>query len=142
MSGLIILYIIVIVLVVLFLALNFGLAPHNPDKEKAGAFECGFSSWLGQNRKEFNAIFFLLGLAFLIFDLELLTIFPFAMSIYENGPYGLTCCFIFMIIVTAGFCFELGRNALSLDSRQSNEYFKDDKKRINSLIQALGVRDN
>ena len=58
-------------------------------------------------------------------DLEILVIYPFGVSEYENNIYGLIIVLIFIIIITIGFVFELGKNALKIDSRQSTiEFFK------------------
>lgn len=108
-----------ICLILLFI--NLILAPHNPYQEKKTAFECGFHSFLGQNRSQFNVSFFIFALLFLLFDLEILLIYPYAISGYNNSIYGLTVMLIFFIILTLGFIFELGKEALSLFSKQLQE---------------------
>ena len=100
------------------LAINLAFAPHNPYQEKASAFECGFHSFLGQNRTQFSISFFIFALLFLLFDLEILLIYPYSVSSYNNGLYGLLTMLGFFIILTLGFAFELGKNALKLESRQ------------------------
>lgn len=60
MSSVTLLFIIVSIIALLFLALNFILAPHNPYQEKYSIFECGFHSFLGQNRSQFGVKFFIL----------------------------------------------------------------------------------
>jgi NADH-ubiquinone oxidoreductase chain 3 len=119
MSSLIFFFIFVFVLTLLFLVLNFLLAPHNPYQEKYSIFECGFHSFLGQNRTQFGIKFFIFALIYLLLDLEILVIYPFSVSEYENDIYGLLIVLIFIIIITIGFVFELGKNALKIDSRQS-----------------------
>ena len=94
------------------------LAPHNPYDEKDSAFECGFHSFLGQNRSEFSISFFIFALLFLLFDLEILLVYPYVVSAYVNGIFGLIVMLIFFLVLTLGFVFELGKNALSIDSRQ------------------------
>jgi len=101
------------------LALNMLLAPHSPYKEKNGPYECGFDSFRGQNRSEFSISFFIFGLLFLLFDLEILLIFPYTVSSYNNGSYGLFFAIIFLLILTVGFIFEIGRGALQINSRQT-----------------------
>ncbi len=135
MSSVTFLFIFVSVLTLLFLILNFALAPHNPYQEKYSIFECGFHSFLGQNRTQFGVKFFIFALVYLILDLEILIIYPFGMSGYENGVYGLLIVLIFIGIVTAGFVFELGKSALKIDSRQSYNYFYKSKKFINTFIE-------
>ena len=135
MSGTTFLFIFVCVIAILFLALNFILAPHNPYQEKYSIFECGFHSFLGQNRTQFGVKFFIFALVYLLLDLEILVIYPYGLSSYENGIYGLIIVLLFIGIITAGFVFELGKNALKIDSRQSNNYFYKSKKFINMFTE-------
>ena len=106
------------ILALLLLAINLILAPHNPYQEKSSTFECGFHSFLGQNRTQFSISFFIYALLFLLFDLELLVIYPYVVSSYTNGGYGLSIMLGFFIILTMGFAFELGKKALNIDSKQ------------------------
>jgi adenosylmethionine-8-amino-7-oxononanoate aminotransferase/NADH:ubiquinone oxidoreductase subunit 3 (subunit A) len=87
-------------------------------QEKYSIFECGFHSFLGQNRTQFGIKFFIFGLVFLLLDLEILLIFPFPLSGYVNGIYGLILALIFLFLLTLGFIFELGKSALKIESRQ------------------------
>ena len=119
MSGMTFLFIFVSIIAILFLVLNFVLAPHNPYQEKYSIFECGFHSFLGQNRTQFGVKFFIFALVYLLLDLEILVIYPYGLSSYENGVYGLIVVLLFIAIITAGFVFELGKGALKIDSRQS-----------------------
>src|ERR1700742_1852444 len=135
MSSVTFLFIFVCVLAILFLILNFVLAPHNPYQEKYSIFECGFHSFLGQNRAQFGVKFFIFALVYLVLDLEILVIFPFGMSGYENGIYGLIIVLLFIGIITAGFVFELGKNALKIESRQSYNYYFKSKNFINTFME-------
>jgi NADH-ubiquinone oxidoreductase chain 3 len=108
------------VLSFILLAVNLIIAPHNPYGEKKTAFECGFHSFLDQNRTQFNISFFVFALLFLLFDLEILLVYPYAVSSYINNVYGLIVMLLFLIFLTLGFVFELGKNALSISSRQYN----------------------
>jgi NADH-ubiquinone oxidoreductase chain 3 len=135
MSSVTLIFVIVAVIALLFLVLNFVLAPHNPYQEKYSIFECGFHSFLGQNRSQFGVKFFIFALVYLLLDLEILLIYPYGMSIYENGIYGLIIMLIFTFIITAGFVFELGKSALKIDSRQSYDYFYKSQKFINTFIE-------
>jgi len=119
MSSIMIFFIVVSILTVLFLLLNFLFAPHNPYQEKYSIFECGFHSFLGQNRMQFGIKFFIVAILYLIFDIEILVMYPFAISMSINNIYGLSLLLIFIFIITTGFVFELGKNALKIDSRQS-----------------------
>jgi len=118
MTSITFFFVFVPLLAVIFLAVNFLLAPHNPYLEKDSAFECGFHSFLGQNRTQFSISFFIFALLFLLFDLEILLVYPYVVSAYANGIYGLVVMLIFFLALTLGFAFELGKNALKIDSRQ------------------------
>ena len=111
---------VIIILAIILLAVNLIFAPHNPYEEKDSAFECGFHSFLGQNRSEFSISFFIFALLFLLFDLEILLVYPYVVSAYANGIFGLIIMLLFFLVLTLGFAFELGKNALSIESRQSN----------------------
>ena len=135
MSSMSIFILVSSVIALLFLLINFIFAPHNPYQEKYSIFECGFHSFLGQNRSQFGVKFFIFALVYLLLDLEILLIYPYGMSIYENGLYGLIIILIFTFIITAGFVFELGKSALKIDSRQSYTYFYKSQKFINTFIE-------
>ena len=105
-------------LALVLLAINLIFAPHNPYQEKNSAFECGFHSFLGQNRTQFSISFFVFALLFLLFDLEILLVYPYIVSAYTNDIYGLVIMLLFFLLLTLGFAFELGKNALKIDSRQ------------------------
>jgi len=121
MTSQTIFFIFVPILAILLLGLNIVLAPHNPYEEKDSAFECGFHSFLGQNRSEFSISFFIFALLFLLFDLEILLVYPYVVSAYLNGIFGLIIMLIFFLVLTLGFAFELGKNALSIESRQTKD---------------------
>jgi len=119
MNTFIIYLFIVLVVGLLLLSINFLLAVHYPYMEKKTAFECGFHSFLFQNRTQFNISFFIFALLFLLFDLEILLIFPYTMSAYNNNIYGLLIMLIFFILLTAGLVYELGKKALTIYSKQN-----------------------
>src|SRR6516162_10502967 len=126
MNSTIIFFIFIPLLAFIFLIINLLLAPHNSYKEKDSVFECGFHSFLGQNRTQFSISFFIFALLFLLFDLEILLVYPYLVSAYSNGIYGLTIMLVFFLVLTLGFAFELGKNALKIDSRQIfNFHIKD-----------------
>jgi NADH-ubiquinone oxidoreductase chain 3 len=118
MTNTIFFLIFVPILSLILLLINILLAPNNPYKEKNSVFECGFHSFLGQNRTQFSISFFIFALLFLLFDLEILLIYPYIVSAYTNGIYGLIIMLIFFLVLTLGFAFELGKNALKIDSKQ------------------------
>ncbi len=122
MSSLTFFFILSPILAILLLSINLLLSPHNPYQEKDSAFECGFHSFLGQNRTQFSISFFIFALLFLLFDLEILLVYPYIVSAYSNGIYGLIVMLVFFLVLTIGFVFELGKNALKIDSRQMYEF--------------------
>lgn len=113
-------FIIVPLISLLLLAVNLVFAPHNPYVEKKRPFECGFTSFFGQNRTQFSISFFIFALLFLLFDLEILLVYPYLVSAYTNEAYGLFILLIFLSALTLGFAYELGKKALAIDSRQTN----------------------
>jgi len=120
MSSLTFFFLFIPFLSFVLLGINILLSPHNPYQEKNSAFECGFHSFLGQNRTQFSISFFIFALLFLLFDLEILLVYPYVVSAYTNGIYGLIIMLVFFLVLTLGFVFELGKNALKIDSRQMN----------------------
>src|ERR1700761_1725468 len=120
MSSMSFFILVVCIIAILFLIINLLFAPHNPYQEKYSIFECGFHSFL-QTRLPFNITFFIYALVYLILDLEILLIFPFAVSAYINNIYGLSIMLLFTIIITIGFVFELGKGALKISSKQNIE---------------------
>src|SRR5215471_601544 len=110
------------ILALILLVINLLFFPHNFYQEKDSAFECGFHSFLGQNRTQFSISFFIFALLFLLFDLEILLVFPYIVSAYFNGLYGLIIMLVFFIVLTLGFAFELGKNALKIESKQTYSF--------------------
>ena len=110
------------ILAIILLEVNLILSPHNPYQEKDSAFECGFHSFLGQNRTQFSISFFIFALLFLLFDLEILLVYPYVVSAYTNEIYGLVIMLVFFLVLTLGFAFELGKNALKIESRQTYSF--------------------
>jgi len=122
MTSLTFFFLFIPILAVLLLFINLLLSPHNPYQEKDSVFECGFHSFLGQNRTQFSISFFIFALLFLLFDLEILLVYPYIVSGYTNDIYGLLVMLLFFTILTVGFVFELGKNALKIDSRQISNF--------------------
>jgi NADH-ubiquinone oxidoreductase chain 3 len=120
MTSQIFFFLLIPILAIILLAVNLIFAPHNPYEEKNSPFECGFHSFLGQNRSEFSISFFIFALLFLLFDLEILLVYPYVVSAYVNAIFGLIIMLIFFIVLTLGFAFELGKNALFIESRQTD----------------------
>lgn len=102
------------------LLINFILAPHQPYQEKKTPFECGYHSFLAQNRTQFTISFFVFALLFLLFDLEIVMIYPYVVSSHFNEGYGFIVMITFVVVLTLGFVFELGKNALKVETKQEN----------------------
>lgn len=134
MSSMTFFIILVTLIAFLFLVINLLFAPHNPYQEKYSIFECGFHSFLGQNRTQFGIKFFIFALVYLLLDLEILLTFPFAVSEYLNNIYGLLITLGFIGIITIGFVFELGKSALKIDSKQTLILFKAKPYYITELL--------
>ena len=122
MNAITILFLFVPVLVVILLMANVLLAAHRPDTEKVTAYECGFSPIYGQTRAPFSIQYYLVGILFLIFDLEILLLYPIAVTLYNVSIYGFWIAIIFFTVLTLGFVYELGKGAL---------YFTDQRSAIN-----------
>ena len=120
MTSITFFFVFIPILSIILLGVNIIFSPHNPYQEKNSAFECGFHSFLGQNRTQFSISFFIFALLFLLFDLEILLVYPYVVTAYINGIYGLIIMLIFFSILTIGFIFELGKNALKIETRQMN----------------------
>ena len=97
-----------------FIVLNFLFSPKNPDPEKLSAYECGFEAF-GDSRMEFDVRFYLVAILFIIFDLEIAFLFPWAISLGTLGPLGFWSMMIFLFILTIGFVYEWKKGALDWD---------------------------
>ena len=97
-----------------FIILNFLLSPKNPDPEKLSAYECGFEAF-GDSRMEFDVRFYLVAILFIIFDLEIAFLFPWAISLGNIGTLGFWSMMIFLFVLTIGFVYEWKKGALDWD---------------------------
>ena len=126
MKNLILLFIIIPILAVLLLGLNFLLSPHKPDEAKLSIYECGFQTIPGQTRSTFQIHFYIVGLLFLVFDLEILLLFPVGVTLYQVSTFGFSIAIIFFIILTIGFVLEISSGAVSLSN--SNNLLESNEK--------------
>ena len=94
-----------------FIVLNFIFSPKNPDPEKLSAYECGFEAF-SDSRIEFDVRFYLVAILFIIFDLEIAFLFPWAISLGNIGILGFSSMMIFLFILTIGFIYEWKKGAL------------------------------
>ena len=97
-----------------FIVLNFLFSPKNPDSEKLSAYECGFEAF-GDSRMEFDVRFYLVAILFIIFDLEIAFLFPWAISLGNLGVLGFWSMMIFLFVLSVGFVYEWKKGALDWD---------------------------
>tara|TARA_Y100000590_G_scaffold139731_1_gene160068 strand:- start:2346 stop:2714 length:369 start_codon:yes stop_codon:yes gene_type:complete len=97
-----------------FIVLNFLLSPKKPDPEKLSAYECGFEAF-SDSRMEFDVRFYLVAILFIIFDLEIAFLFPWAVTLGSIGALGFWSMMIFLFILTIGFIYEWKKGALDWD---------------------------
>lgn len=112
--------ILVVLLGSILLAVNLLLAPHVPYKEKKTPFECGYHSF-NQTRFPIEIKPLIFALMFVIFDVELVSAFPYVVSSMANERFGFVIFIVFVVILCVGFIFELGKGALTIESRQSKD---------------------
>ena len=94
-----------------FILANYLAAPSNPDPEKLSAYECGFEAF-DDSRMEFDVRFYLVAILFIIFDLEIAFLFPWAISLGNIGALGFWSMMIFLSVLTIGFIYEWRKGAL------------------------------
>lgn len=108
------------ILVLLALAIGLGLvlilaaaviAVRSPDPEKLSAYECGFNAF-DDARMKFDVRFYLVSILFIIFDLEVAFLFPWAISLGDVGLYGFWSMMVFLAVLTIGFAYEWKKGAL------------------------------
>ena len=108
--------------ILVFLVIAFGLAcvmvlaplviaRSKPDAEKLSAYECGFEAF-GDARGKFDVRFYLVAILFIIFDLEVAMLFPWAVALPEIGVFGFWSMMVFLGILTIGFIYEWKKGAL------------------------------
>jgi NADH:ubiquinone oxidoreductase subunit 3 (subunit A) len=101
-----------LLLSLLLVGLPFVLGtPYKPDPEKVSPYECGFDPF-DDARNQFDIRFYLVAILFIIFDLEVTFLFPWAVSLNRIGLFGFWSMMIFLIILTVGFIYEWKKGAL------------------------------
>jgi NADH-quinone oxidoreductase subunit A len=93
------------------LALGFVLAPRRPDAQKDSPYECGFDAF-EDARMKFDVRYYLVAILFIIFDLEIAFLFPWAVVLKSVGMVGLVAMILFLGILVVGFIYEWKRGAL------------------------------
>ena len=100
-----------VVLATVMVLLPVVLAPHKPDVEKLSSYECGFEAF-GDARGRFDVRFYLVAILFIIFDLEVAFLFPWAISLEKIGTFGFWSMMMFLGVLTIGFIYEWKKGAL------------------------------
>jgi len=96
------------------LVVPFLVAFRQPDPEKLSAYECGFNAF-DDARMKFDVRFYLVAILFIIFDLEVSFLFPWAVAFGDLGLYGFWSMMIFLGVLTVGFIYEWRKGALEWD---------------------------
>jgi NADH-quinone oxidoreductase subunit A len=96
---------------VLPIAGGFLLAPHRPDSEKLSPYECGFEAF-EDSRMKFDVRYYLVAILFIIFDLEIAFLFPWAVVLKDIGLFGFMAMMLFLGILVVGFIYEWKKGAL------------------------------
>ena len=102
------------VLGVAFLAIPALIAPKSPDPEKLSSYECGFNAF-DDARMKFDVRFYLVSILFIIFDLEVAFLFPWAVAFKDVGAFGFWSMMVFLGVLTIGFVYEWRKGALEWD---------------------------
>ncbi|MBN8534809.1 MAG: NADH-quinone oxidoreductase subunit A [Rhizobiales bacterium] len=92
----------------------FAVAYKNPDPEKLSAYECGFNAF-DDARMKFDVRFYLVAILFIIFDLEVAFLFPWAVALKDIGAFGFWSMMVFLFVLTVGFVYEWKKGALEWD---------------------------
>ena len=87
------------------------IAPHRPDEQKLSPYECGFEAF-GDSRMKFDVRYYLVAILFILFDLEIAFLFPWAIANGTVGMVGFSAAMIFLIVLTVGFLYEWKKGAL------------------------------
>ncbi|MBS0236589.1 MAG: NADH-quinone oxidoreductase subunit A [Proteobacteria bacterium] len=102
---------IAVVLSLVMVAIPFLVAPAKPDAEKLSPYECGFNAF-GAPRTRFDIRFYLVSILFIVFDLEIAFLFPWAVVLEQIGVFGFFSMMIFLAVLTVGFIYEWKKGAL------------------------------
>jgi NADH-quinone oxidoreductase subunit A len=93
------------------LILNYWRSMRHPDPEKLSPYECGFNAF-DDTRHRFDVRFYLVAILFIIFDLEIAFLFPWAVSLSKIGLFGFWSMMVFLGVLTVGFIYEWKKGAL------------------------------
>ena len=124
-NNLLILFIFVPILALILLGLNWLLATRKPYDSKHSSYEWGFSVLPNQTRNPFLVHFWVVAMLFLAFDLEIMYLMPYAVSMHQVSIFGISVFGIFMVVLTAGFALEIGNDAIALTNFQSTPSYSN-----------------
>ena len=96
------------------IVLGFVLGPRRPDSDKLSPYECGFEAF-EDSRMKFDVRYYLVAILFIIFDLEIAFLFPWAVSLNAIGGFGLLSMAVFLAVLVVGFAYEWKKGALEWD---------------------------
>ena len=99
---------------IIMLGIGFPFGPNNPDVDKNSPYECGFEAF-EDSRMKFDIRYYLVAILFIIFDLEIAFLYPWAVVIHKIGFIGLISMAIFLLILIVGFIYEWKKGALEWD---------------------------
>jgi len=120
MNNLLMLFICVPILAFILLFLNFLFLVYILDEFKILSYEFFYSAIRKQNRTDFQIQFYIVAMLFLIFDLEILLLFPIAVTLYKVSTFGFSIALIFFVVLTIGFILEIGSGAISITTQNNN----------------------
>jgi NADH-quinone oxidoreductase subunit A len=98
----------------LLILLGFLLGPRKPDAEKSSPYECGFEPF-EDTRIKFDVRYYLVAILFILFDLEIAFLFPWAVSLKTIGGVGIVSMLVFLAVLVVGFIYEWKKGALEWD---------------------------
>ena len=90
------------------------LGTHKPDKEKLSSYECGFNAF-DDSRMKFDVRYYLVAILFILFDLEIAFLFPWAIVLEDIGYFGFLTMIVFLLLLVVGFIYEWKKGALEWD---------------------------
>jgi NADH-quinone oxidoreductase subunit A len=106
--------VIALVLGVVLLGVGSIVSPNKPDAEKLSPYECGFEAF-EDARMKFDVRYYLVAILFILFDLEIAFLFPWAVVLPDIGMFGFVAMMIFLAVLTIGFIYEWKKGALEWD---------------------------
>jgi NADH:ubiquinone oxidoreductase subunit 3 (subunit A) len=110
-KNIFIFFIVAFIITLVIFSISFFFVPRSPELQKISAYECGFDPF-GDARSRFNVRFYLVAILFIIFDLEIMYLFPWVLVLNRIGFFGFVTMGLFLFILTIGFAYEWIRGAL------------------------------